>query len=122
MPKLRQSSEKRQHPRVNKSLPIKINNQEFDIVTETKNISCVGAYCQVDKYVAPFTKIKTTVIIPAKKKCANSLINCEGTVVRVEKIDNALEQQYNIAIYFNQISKTNISKIDRFVKQYLSCA
>jgi len=121
MPQDKHTAEKRKHPRVNKSLPIKIRNRDFDIVTETKNISCVGAYCQVDKYVAPFTKIKATVLMPSKTKKANNSINCEGTVVRVEKINNDLEQQYNIAIYFNQISKTNISKIDRLVKEYLTC-
>ncbi|MFC1645606.1 hypothetical protein ACFL2Y_00285, partial [Candidatus Omnitrophota bacterium] len=52
--------EKRKHLRIIKSLPIKIRNEDFDIVAETKNVSCAGAYCRVDRYVAPFTKLKTT--------------------------------------------------------------
>lgn len=108
--------EKRRHPRINKNLPIKIKNGDFDIVTETKNISCIGAYCQVDRYVSPFTKIKAKISIPAKIKNNSTYVNCKGVVVRVEKSDNTLETQYNIAIYFNEISKADMSKIDRFVK------
>lgn len=120
MPGEKHSIEKRRFPRAKKSLPIKIKSEDFDIVAETKNISCIGAYCQVDKYIPPFTKIKATVLLPSKVKNANCYINCEGTVVRVEKNDNSLEPQYNIAIYFSQISKASMSKIDRFVKDHLN--
>ncbi|MDD5617867.1 MAG: PilZ domain-containing protein [Candidatus Omnitrophica bacterium] len=112
--------EKRRFPRAKKNLPIKIRSEKFDIVAETKDISCIGAYCQVDKYVPPFTKIKATVLLPSDVKDTNQSINCEGTIVRVEKNDNSLEPQYNIAIYFNQISKTNMSKIDKFIKDLLA--
>lgn len=108
--------EKRRYPRVSKNLPIKIKNGDFDIITETKNVSCTGAYCQVDKYIPVFTKIKTTILLPSKTKNATQNINCKGVVVRVEKSNNTLEQQYNIAIYFNEISKINLLKINRFVK------
>lgn len=113
MPQEKSKLENRRYPRINKNLPIKIRNGDFDIVTETKNISCTGAYCQVDRYVSPFTKINARILIPAKTK---TYINCQGIVVRVEKGDNDLETQYNIAIYFNDISKSDMSKIDRFVK------
>ncbi|MDD5291626.1 MAG: PilZ domain-containing protein [Candidatus Omnitrophica bacterium] len=111
--------DKRRYPRVNKNLPIKIKNRDFDIVTETKNISCIGAYCQTDKYIPPFTKIKATLLLPSTTKTANRYINCEGTIVRTEKDNNSSEPQYNIAIYFNQISKTSILKIDHFIKNHL---
>ncbi|MDD5005614.1 MAG: PilZ domain-containing protein [Candidatus Omnitrophica bacterium] len=108
--------EKRRYPRAERNLPIKIKNEDFDIVTETKNISCTGTYCQVDRYIPPFTKIKATILLPSKMKNNSSYINCEGVVVRVEKKGNNLEIQYNIAVYFNEISKINMLKIDRFVK------
>lgn len=119
MLKEKHHSEKRQHPRLKKNLPIKIRNGDFDIFTETKNISCTGAYCQIDKYIAPFTKIKTTILLPAKTENSNCCIKCEGTVVRVEKADSSLETLYNIAVYFNQISKASMSKIGRFIEDHL---
>ncbi|MFH1622416.1 MAG: PilZ domain-containing protein [Candidatus Omnitrophota bacterium] len=109
--------EKRRHFRLEKNLPIKIKGEEFDIVTETKNICCAGAYCKVDRYVAPFTKVKTTILLSPTKD-ESKCINCKGVVVRVEKLNNILEPQYNIAIYFNEISKMNILKISRFVKNH----
>ena len=112
-------AEKRKHPRIAKNLPLKIEGGEFDIVTETKNISCTGAYCQVDRYVAPFTKVKATMLV-SSSDASHKNISCKGVVVRVEKNDNTLEPQYNIAIYFNEISKANMSKISRFVKEHHS--
>jgi hypothetical protein len=113
------NAEKRRHPRIAKNLPLKIEGGEFDIVTETKNISCSGAYCQVDRYVAPFTKVKATMLLSSSVTNPSN-ISCKGVVVRVEKNENTLEPQYNIAIYFNEISKANISKISRFVKEHNS--
>ncbi len=112
-------TEKRIHPRVSKTLPIKIKHEDFDIVTETKNVSCTGAYCQVDRYVPPFTKVKTTILISDDKDKIKN-IHCKGVVVRVERIEDSFEPHYNIAIFFNDISKTNMSRMSRFVKEHHS--
>lgn len=109
-------NEKRIHSRVSKNLPIKIKNDDFDIVAETMNISCSGVYCQIDKYIPLLTKIKATILLPSKIKNNPEYINCKGVIVRIEKENNALEDQYRIAIYFNEISKANIFKINRFIK------
>jgi len=111
------ATEKRRHPRIRKNVPIKIKNIDFDIVTETKNISCTGAYCQIDRYLAPLTKIKARLLIPSRTKEKHHIIDCEGIVVRVEKDDHNLESQYNIAIYFENIHKADITKIQRFIKE-----
>lgn len=113
--------EKRRYPRASKNLPIKIKNDDFDLVAETKNISCIGAYCQVDRYIAPFTKLQTTILLPPKTKKNTHSIICKGVVVRVEKNHNDLETQYNIAIYFNEISKIAMLKINRFLKDHPAC-
>lgn len=110
------TSEKRLHPRIKKNLPIKIKNSDFDLVTETKNISCTGAYCQIDRYLAPLTKIKTRLLIPLKTKQKHITVDCEGVVVRIEKTNNDLEEQYSIAIYFENVHKADIAKINRFIQ------
>lgn len=110
-------AEKRRHPRIKKNLPIKIRNIDFDIVTETKNISCAGVFCQIDRYLAPLTKIKTRLLIPLKTREKHQTIDCEGVVVRVERNQNPLEEQYNIAIYFENIQKKDAAKISRFIKE-----
>lgn len=115
------SSERRRHTRLDKNVAIKLKDKDVDFVTETKNISCLGAYCQVDAYLPVLTKIRITLLLPKTKasKIARH-ITCEGTIVRVERIGDPIEQnKYNVAIYFNQISKGDMKFIDSYVKNHL---
>ncbi len=116
--------ERRRYPRVAKGLAIKLKDREADFVTETKNVSCIGAYCTVNAYVALLTKLRITLILPKSRKVKTSKpIICEGTVVRVEKCPPGIESnRYNIAIYFNQISKGDMKIIDHYVKNHLNSA
>lgn len=102
--------EKRRHPRLRKSLPLKIRKAEFDIFTETKNISASGAYCSIDRYLAPYTKLAIQLFLPSKRKTEQ--IDCKGVIVRTEE---NLNNTYNIAIYFNEIKKSAQRKISRYV-------
>jgi hypothetical protein len=123
-PKGNSSQERRRYPRVAKSLAIKLKDKEADFVTETKNVSCIGAYCTVNAYVAVLTKLRITLILPKSRDIkASKPINCEGTVVRIEKCPPGIESnRYNIAIYFNQISKGDMKVIDHYVKSHLNTA
>jgi len=109
--------EKRRYQRVDKQIPIKLKDGDVDCVTETQNISCIGAYCIVDHYLAPMTKIKTTLLLPSKTRNSYSNVNCNSVVVRVEKQNDNLENLYNIALYFNNINETNKQKINRYIKE-----
>ena len=121
-PKGSDPQDRRRYPRVSKSLAIKLKDRDADFVTETKNVSCIGAYCTVNAYVPVLTKLRITLVLP---KCrdvkASKPISCEGTVVRVEKCPPGIENnQYNIAIYFNQITKGDMKVIDHYVKNHLN--
>ena len=114
--KLNREDERRSHPRVETTLPLRIKSSEFDIVTSTKNISCVGAYCQVDRYLAPLTKLDIALVLNHQNNSDNNTnsikVRCRGVVVRTEhKVD-----KYNIAIFFNDISESEKEKINTFVK------
>jgi len=110
--------EKRKAPRINKSLPIKLNRKDFDVITETKNISCIGVYCAVPKYIEPMTKLKIVLIIPKHpgSKSSNQTIECKGVVVRTDVLEN---NNYNIAIFFNEIKERDKQKISSYVEHYL---
>ncbi len=118
------AQDRRRYPRAAKSLAIKLKDRDADFVTETKNVSCIGAYCTVNAYVALLTKLRITLILPKCRQVkASKPIVCEGTVVRVEKCPPGIESnRYNIAIYFNQISKGDMKTIDHYVKNHLSSA
>ena len=57
-------TERRKYPRLEKTIPLKIVANGYDFITTTQNVSCVGAYCHVAKYVPPFTKIMVKLTLP----------------------------------------------------------
>jgi hypothetical protein len=112
-------AERRVHPRIDNNVPLKIFHEGGDIVTETGNISRSGAYCKVNKYIAPMTKFKINLLLPVKKngKTTSKKIACEGAVVRIEP--SKLNQHYNVAIFFNDISQRDAESIADYVSSCL---
>ncbi|HLF18179.1 MAG TPA: PilZ domain-containing protein [Candidatus Omnitrophota bacterium] len=112
--------ERRQHPRLENNIPIKIYHDDGDIVTETANISRAGIYCKVDKFINPMTKLKINLLIPLRKsgKTVTKKVNCEGAVVRIEQVEGEAEC-YNVAIFFQNISKRDVEHITDYVNSFL---
>jgi hypothetical protein len=108
-------AERREHPRVTQKLPIALSANGYDFTTTTQNISCVGAYCHIDKYVPPFTKVLVKMDIPGASAKGN--VECHGVVVRTEDDRNA---GFNVAIFFNEIRDAERKKISRYISRLLS--
>lgn len=115
----RTKAERRQYPRLEKNLPLKIAANGYDFATTTQNISCLGAYCRIDKYVPPFTKILIKLNLPLidkkerQKYCA---VECKGVIVRTEDEDKG---GFNIAVFFNEIKDNQRQKISQYIRQLL---
>jgi len=101
--------------------PIKISNQEFDVVTETKNISGNGAYCSVDKEIPIMTKLRIVILVPLIKRGKKFLkkINCKGVVVRSQPIRNNGKNFYNIGIFFCEIKETHRKVLFSYINSAL---
>lgn len=114
-------TEKRRYPRVQKNLPLKIIDPSHHIITETKNISGSGAYCSIDSYIPPLTKLALTLLVPSvlKNQEQPHKIMCEGVVVRSEPSSNDRAEHYNIAIFFNHIKKQDTETIAKYVEWHL---
>jgi len=110
--------ERRQFPRVDSSLPINVIANGYDFSTSTQNVSCVGAYCHVDKYVPPFTRVMVKLALPIAglKKSNGSNVECKGVIVRTE---DEVRGGFNLAIFFNAIKESDRQKISRYIRQYL---
>lgn len=112
------TAERRQYPRIEQKLPVKIVANGYDFVTTTQNISCLGAYCKIKKYVPPFTRVAIRMDLPLNraslKKCVG--VECNGVIVRTE---DGKSGGFNIAIFFNQISDSQREKISQYVSQFL---
>jgi len=107
--------DRRRHPRISGNIPVKIQGEEFDAVTETKNLSRSGAFCQVDKLIEPMTKLKIQLLLSYKRsgKIVTKKIACEGIVVRCDAVTG--EQYYDTAIYFNDIQDKDAGVITDYV-------
>lgn len=114
-------AEHRKHPRINERLQFKLKTNHFDIVTETINLSCIGAYCQANNYIPLMTGLEIVLALPhVDKEDELEYVKCNGLVVRVEKVssDANTRNAYNIAIYFSEIEDSDKQKIESFVEKY----
>ena len=109
------SSERRKDPRADNNIPLKISSEDFDIVTESKNLSCSGAYCLVDKPLEPMTKLKIQLLLPMKQKNKTIVkkISCCGVVVRSQPQEG--EKNFSTAIYFNDIKDKDKKVLSQYV-------
>jgi hypothetical protein len=108
--------ERRKYPRVEKNVPLKLSWADADVVTETRNISCAGAYCRVSKYIEPMTKVEVTLLLPVKKgeKITTKKITCRGVVVRTENIPDG--EEFYTAIFFSDILPKDSRILAQFVE------
>jgi len=111
-------TERRQHPRIQQALPLRIAADGYQFVTNTENVSCVGAYCHLDKYIPPFTKIAVKIILPVKvsDRTKDMNVECNGVVVRT---DDEKKGGFNIAVFFNEIKENQQKKIAQYINQFL---
>lgn len=118
MIKPKKTTERRRYPRIKQTLPIKIVANGYDFATSTENISCIGAYCHLEKYIPPFTKIAAKVILPITNadKIENVEVECTGVIVRTEDKEDG---GFNIAIFFNKITPRQRKKISQYISQFL---
>lgn len=109
--------ERRLYPRIDQKLPLKIAANGFDFCTATENISCLGAYCRIDKYIPPFTKILIGLTLPASPtgNKTESCVECKGVIVRSEDSSGG---GFNVAIFFNEIKETEKQKIARYLSRF----
>jgi hypothetical protein len=113
------STERRRHPRIIERVPFKLRAEDFDVLTETINVSCIGAYCQLDKYIPFMTGLKISLALPrGDQKKKFEYAECNGVVVRVEEVESHdhTGSVYNTAIYFNEIEESEKEKIASFFK------
>lgn len=110
--------ERRAHPRLEQNLPFEVAANGYDFSTTTQNISCLGAYCQINKYVPPFTRVSIKLTLPVKTSESKKhyTIDCQGTIVRTEDKD---KDSFNIAIFFSRINNSQRKIINEYINQFL---
>jgi len=112
--------EKRRYPRVEQRIPVKISSDHGDILTETKNLSCCGAFCRMNQRLEPMTKLRIHLLLPWRKndKVTSKKITCHGVVVRVVTVADS-EDHFDTAIFFNDIAPKDIRSISEFIESVM---
>lgn len=110
--------ERRGSRRIATHVPLKIAQEDGDIVTETLNISRCGAYCRVSKRVDLMTKLKIQILLPARKAHKRlKTIHCQGVVVRVAPATQ--DGRFDLAIFFNEIAQRDAESISDYISSCL---
>ncbi len=112
------TSERRRWPRLENNIPIKISSDDFDVVTETKNLSTNGVYCRVDKKLPLMSKLQIHLLLPLKRhnKVMTKRISCQGVVVRSEAMS---DHYFNVAIYFTDIQQKDVNYLNDYISSLL---
>ncbi|MBN2831488.1 MAG: PilZ domain-containing protein [Candidatus Omnitrophica bacterium] len=115
---IKTGAERRIHPRIDKRLSFKVAANGYGFSTSTKNLSCVGAYCRITKYIPPFTKVMVKLALPIRNNGGdkNYTVNCEGVIVRTEDENRG---GFNIAIFFNAIKDEQRKEISKYINQFI---
>lgn len=111
--------ERRSAPRAAERVALAVSDTDFACTAETRNISASGAYCTVDRFIPPMTKLQLVFELPEGSRRVK--IRCTGVVVRVEPVvEEAQRGRYHIAVFFSDLSDRDRSAISRFVQQRLA--
>ncbi len=112
--------ERRRHPRIDKNLQFKLMTEDFDIATETMNLSRNGVCCRINKNIPLMTHLEIFLELPLDNE-ENEIeyVECSGVVVRIERNqpEPATNGFYNVAIFFNKIADIDKEKIEKFFRK-----
>lgn len=111
-------AERRFSRRIDQKLPVNLSANGYSFATSTQNISCTGAYCHIDKYIPPFTKLAIKMVLPviSQNKKEQIDIECKGVIVRT---NDERQGGFNIAVYFSEINERQQQKISKYISQFL---
>ena len=111
--------ERRHSPRVERQLSLKLTAPEFDLATETKNVSARGVYCRVDRHIPFMMKLKVALVVPIQQgsQTISRMIHGEALVVRSESqmVKNGQEKHF-VALFFERMKPSDRLHLGRYVQ------
>jgi PilZ domain. len=111
--------ENREFPRFILILPLEIEAGGERFRTKTKNISCAGVYCEIERYFSVGTSVSVTMQVeddaPGRK--AGRTVKCKAQVVRIEPVPSCCNKRYMIGLAFTGIADDDRDFLLRFIHQ-----
>lgn len=120
---VRSRRERRRMSRADAQLSMRVEGGSTDgaltpIVTESRNISGSGVYCNSPHYLAPLSKVALTIVLPEVpgRKRSQRLLKCEGVVVRCQGGEGARrDRTYALACSFLGLESDARAMLDDYV-------
>src|SRR6266850_2234812 len=88
------------------------------VVTESQNISSNGVYCRSSHFLAPYSKVDLTIVLPRMPgvRAGNELLKCEGIVVRCDPAGTKRgEKGFQLACMFSGLEPGHRDMLEDFV-------
>ena len=111
-------TERRQSPRIAERVPLAITDATTELFAETLNVSASGAYCLLDRFIAPMSKLQLRFELFNGSRLVK--VSCSGVVVRVDPVAGPNGPRYQTAVFFTELSERNRAAITRFVQRRLT--
>jgi hypothetical protein len=112
-------SEKRFYPRFKLEYPFEISGSDFKIISQIKDISCGGMFCQTNKFIPLHTRVNIRMHLPLviNKKRVEKKLSCQAEISRIDPPVQEAEKKYNLGIRFSDVSEADKALILKFLKQ-----
>ena len=115
--------ERRRRKRIDVALPIKIEYNKERLSAETKNISDLGTYIEIDKKIPIGTTLDIRLEIPKKKLKRGGekkLVNCKGVAFRCHPaLSPESKKRYGIGIFFRSFLKSGEKDLSNYIDYIL---
>src|SRR5262245_10920052 len=112
-------SERRRHPRAKGDFHIVVRAPEHQKKVLVRDISSSGVSCFLDFPIPEFTTVMVNLEIPDNKGRISDLkgVTAEGAIVRCRPVGQKKDSpQYDVAIFFQNISEEGRRVIEHFVQ------
>jgi hypothetical protein len=110
-------NDNRRHPRFILVLPIQISTKDFTVNTTSRNISCSGLLCEIDRFIPLNTDIEVSMKLAYQEgeKKINKTVKCKARIARIEKQRSDEDESCQVGIAFEDIQEE-----DKYIlKEYI---
>jgi len=116
---INKNSDNRSYPRFILVLPLQLSTKNFTINTSSKNVSCSGLFCFVDRFIPINTELdvcmKLSYFVGARK--VQKTVKCKAKIVRIESSENKEKGAFRVGIAFGQIKKENLLVLKKYIQK-----
>ncbi|MFH1061417.1 MAG: PilZ domain-containing protein [Candidatus Omnitrophota bacterium] len=112
-------ADNRKHPRFILVLPLQISTEDFTLNTTSKNISCAGVFCYIDRFIPINTSVNVSMklyyLVDGQK--VQRTVKCNAKVVRIDSSENRESGTCRVGIAFDQIAGEDREILIKYIQK-----